>query len=190
MAETYPWGPQAPTKRVDAIKRQITTNDQKRTDQIEAHRKRIAEIDDTDRQLKKDLAAAQAVVDREHREAMSAAAARMMEKALAGSGVDISEALKTGEFEKLLAEAIGKVGTSPSRRKSEKQGPASARPEPSRSDGASSSSEKSGSSPSDGVSPPSEKNESPSPAEPEAESGSSAPEGGDATEFGDSGGGE
>lgn len=128
MADTYPWGSQTPTKRVDALKRQISANDQKRTDQVESHRKRIAEIDETDRQLKKDLGAAQTIVDREHREAMSAAAAKMMEKVLASAGTDISESLKSGELEKLLGEALSKVGTAPARKRPDK---AAATPAPS-----------------------------------------------------------
>ena len=111
MAEAYPWGSQAPTKRVAQLERQISANDEKRREQIEAHRKRIAEIDDSDRQLKKDLNAAQAVVDREHKEAMSAAATRTLEKVLAAAGTDIADALKSGELEKLLADALAKVGT-------------------------------------------------------------------------------
>lgn len=184
MAETYPWGPQAPTKRVDALKRQIATNEQKRTDQIEAHRKRIVEIDETERQLKKDLAAAQAVVDREHREAMSSAAARMMEKVLAGSGADISEALKTGEFEKLLAEALGKVGTSAPKRRSEKQAPAPA-PAPSRDDTTSRR---------DDEVPPAGKEAPPSgdgsASDPDGDAGASGAGSADSFQSGDSGGGE
>ena len=109
MAE-YPWGTMPPVKRVAALERQIRENDGRRTKQLAEHRTAIAAIDEADRGLKADLRTAQSVVEREFRESQAVAASRTLEKVLGATGVDIGEALSSGLFERLMREALGRVG--------------------------------------------------------------------------------
>jgi len=116
MADTYPWGALAPVKRVAAVESQIAANDRKRTECVEAHKKRMAEIDETDRKLKGDLRQATAVVEREAKEATVAAATKAFEKVMASmfaSGVDVSEIVRSGDLEKVLGKAMTDAGAKP-----------------------------------------------------------------------------
>jgi hypothetical protein len=108
MADAYPWGSQSPAKRVSALESNIQANDRKRAAAIESHKARIAEIDEADRQFRSDLKAANVIVDRERREATSAAAAKVLDRIIgsANSDVDIDDAIRSGEFEKLVMKAI------------------------------------------------------------------------------------
>lgn len=106
MAEMYPWGAQAPVQRVAKLEAQLRANEKKRSEVVEAHRKRIAELDEADRQVKADLRAATIIVDKERHEATVAAASKVLDRVLSGSGTDISEALRTGDFEKMMARLL------------------------------------------------------------------------------------
>lgn len=108
MADAYPWGSQSPAKRVSALEGNIVANDKKRSAAIESHKARIAEIDEADRQFRSDLKAANIIVDRERREATSAAAAKVLDRIIgsANSDVDIDDAIRSGEFEKIVMKAI------------------------------------------------------------------------------------
>lgn len=116
MADTYPWGALAPVKRVTAIESQIAANDRKRNECVEAHKKRMSEIDETDRRLKGDLRQATVVVEREAKEATVAAATRAFEKVMASmfaSGVDVNEIVRNGDIEKILGRAMTEAGAKP-----------------------------------------------------------------------------
>lgn len=138
MADTYPWGALAPVKRVAAVESQIAANDKKRNDCVEAHKKRMAEIDETDRRLKGDLRQATAVVEREAKEATVAAATKAFEKVMASlyaSGVDVSEIVRGGDLEKVLGKAMAEAGAKP--RSGRKAASTSSAPAPSASEAAS-----------------------------------------------------
>lgn len=106
MADTYPWGNQAPAQRVAKLEASLRANEKKRLDAIEAHKRKIAEIDEADRLLKGDLKAAQNVVDREKREATTAAASKVLEKVIGTASVDVDEVIRSGEFEKIIQKAL------------------------------------------------------------------------------------
>jgi hypothetical protein len=113
MAE-YPWGAQAPSKRVSSIESQIAVNDKRRAECVDAHKKKLVEFDDADRKLRSDLRQATQIVEREDREATVAAAAKAFERMMStmtGQGVDVGALVRSGEFEKLLGKAVSEAGT-------------------------------------------------------------------------------
>lgn len=63
MAE-YPWGSMLPAKRIATIDNQIAVNDKKRADLIEAHKTKIAELDENERKLKADLRQATSIQEK------------------------------------------------------------------------------------------------------------------------------
>jgi len=110
MSDPYPWGSQAPTKRVVALEASIVSNDAKKADAIKRHREEIRKLDDIDKGLKSDLRAAQTIVDKEKAEADAAAATRVLMKLLSSTGMDVGEAVKSGALEKAMQDAFNKVG--------------------------------------------------------------------------------
>lgn len=127
MADPYPWGTQAPTKRVAALDAQIVSNEGKKADAIKRHRDEIKKFDETDRSLRADLRAAQAIVDKEKSEADAAAATRVLMKLLSSTGMDVGEAVKSGVFEKAMQEAFNKVEGKSSKGSSPAKAPASSK---------------------------------------------------------------
>jgi hypothetical protein len=110
MSDPYPWGSQAPTKRVGALEASIASNDAKKVDAIKRHREEIRRLDEIDKGLKADLRAAQSIVEKEKAEADAAAATRVLMKLLASTGMDVGEAVKSGALEKAMQDAFNKVG--------------------------------------------------------------------------------
>jgi hypothetical protein len=121
MSEPYPWGSQAPTKRVSALEANIVSNDTKKADAIRRHREEIRKLDDIDKGLKSDLRAAQTIVDKEKADADAAAATRVLMKLLSSTGMDVGEAVRTGALEKAMADAFSKVSAKPGRTAASKE---------------------------------------------------------------------
>lgn len=120
MAE-YPWGSMLPAKRIATIDNQIAVNDKKRADLIEAHKTKIAELDENERKLKADLRQATSIQEKESREATVAAATKALERFMnspAANGVDLDELIRKGTFEKILGAAIAEAGKSAPAKKS------------------------------------------------------------------------
>ena len=109
----YPWGAMAPAKRVASVERQIRTNDGKKAAAVEAHSKKMAELDSVEKGLKADLRQAQTVLDREEKDKIREAASKSFEKVidkLMADGVDVEKALGSKDFMKAI-EGIAKAKT-------------------------------------------------------------------------------
>jgi hypothetical protein len=116
MTEAYPWGAQSPVKRVSALEAQIKANESKKEAAVKRHREEVRVLDETDRGLRADLRTAQVVVERERSEANASAASSILLKVLKATGVDVEEAIRTGSFESVMAEALSKVAPGKSRK--------------------------------------------------------------------------
>ena len=101
----YPWGAQAPAKRVAAVEKQIRSNDKKKEAALAAHAEKMATFDEVDKGLKADLRQAQTVLDREEREQLKANASKTLEKSidkLIAKGIDVEAAIESGELAKMI----------------------------------------------------------------------------------------
>ena len=70
----YPWGAQSPVKRVEAVEKQLTAIEKKKSAAIEAHKVKMEGIDKIEKGLKSDLRQAQNAVEKEATEQAKAAA--------------------------------------------------------------------------------------------------------------------
>lgn len=114
MADEYPWGKEAPQKRVSKLENLLRTNEKKREEFLASVKAKVAEFDETDKTLKADLKAATAIMDRERNRAQIASASRVMEKVFGGASVDLDEVIKSGRFEELLQKLVSDNGSASS----------------------------------------------------------------------------
>ncbi len=130
MSEPYPWGTQAPTKKVAALESSIASNDAKKAEAVKRHRDEIRKFDEADKGLRAELKVAQGIVDKEKAEANAASATRVLMRMLATTSIDVEEALRTGDFEKAIADAFANVGGARPKRSKSKETLESPRTDP------------------------------------------------------------
>src|SRR3546814_7724401 len=103
MADAYPCGAQAPsahlTKLEGTLQKSVTDKNKYR----EGHRQKIAEFDEAKRQLKADIRACEAIVEKERIEAQSNQFSKILTKIAGSCGVDLAALLADPDLEKKLA---------------------------------------------------------------------------------------
>lgn len=109
MADEYPWGKEAPAKRVTKLETNLRNLDKRRDDLVTAHKAKIAELDEAERALKADLKAASSILEKERKDTQVASALKVLERVLGGSSLNIEDALKSGQFEQDLAGLVEKI---------------------------------------------------------------------------------
>lgn len=110
MADAYPWGSQAPAARLRKLTGDLTKTTGARAAYLEAHKAKISEFDETERSLRRDISACEAIIDRENREAQSQQLSKLMARIAGGGKVDLGALLSDPDLESKLAQLV--VGTS------------------------------------------------------------------------------
>src|SRR3546814_5512777 len=103
MADAYPWGAQAPSARLTKLEGTLQKSVTAKNKYLEGHRQKIAEFDEAERQLKADIRACEAIVEKERIEAQSNQFSKILTKIAGSGGVDLAALLADPDLEKKLA---------------------------------------------------------------------------------------
>ena len=102
----YPWGSKEPAKRVADLEKAFEAFEKRRADETEAWAARQAQFTAEEKQLKADLKAARAILEKSKREAAARTVAQSVERLLASGKIDTSVLDDEGALEKLLLGAL------------------------------------------------------------------------------------
>src|SRR3546814_4289900 len=103
MADAYPWVAQAPSARLTKLEGTLQKSVTAKNKYLEGHRQKIAEFDEAERQLKADIRACEAIVEKERIEAQSNQFSKILTKIAGSGGVDLAALLADPDLEKKLA---------------------------------------------------------------------------------------
>lgn len=102
----YPWGNKEPARRVADLEKAFETFEKRRADEAKAWAARQAGFVAEERQLKADLKAAQAILEKAQREAAARAVAQSVERLMASGKIDLSALSEGADLEQKLLEAL------------------------------------------------------------------------------------
>lgn len=125
MAESYPWGAQAPQPRLTKLTSNLQKLQAQRDRYLEGHKAKISEFDENERAIKADIRVCESILEKEKNEAQSAQFTKLVSKIAVSGSVDLGALLADPDLEKkllALAEDANRAATKKSGKASAKSG--------------------------------------------------------------------